>query len=139
PARLPALADLEHGRAQFETVAQAHVGLGDATRADVLAERAGGFQHRQGSQFVAPGGVVVERVVVERLVRAAVHARVALFVARQAQPADLHGAIERTLVDRAQAARARVRPGDARQQGLDAYLDGRRHFSAFSRYRASSA
>src|SRR5690606_32908040 len=138
PARLPALADLEQGGAEFEPVAQADPGLGQATRADVLAEGAGGLEHRQRSQLVAPGGVVLERVVVDRLVRPAVHPPVALFVAFDSRGADPDRTVERTLVDRAHAPRPRVRAGDAGQQRVHAH-GCRRHVSALSWYSASSA
>src|SRR5690606_35206511 len=139
PARLPALADLEQGGAEFEPVAQADPRLGQATRADVLAEGAGGLEHRQRSQLAAPGGVVLERVVVDRVVRPAVHPPVALFVAFDSQGADPDRAVERTLVDRAYAPGACVRAGDAGQQRVHVHQRCRRHVSALSRYSASSA
>src|SRR5690554_671668 len=141
PARLPALADLQQGSAQLEPVAQAHVGLGEAARAEVLAEGTRGFQQWQRPQFRTPGGVVVERVVVDSLVRPAVHAAVALLVAGQAELADRDRAVQRALVDRAHAARPGVGAGNAGQQRIHGYphFAAGRHVSALSRYSASSA
>src|SRR5690606_6559678 len=121
PARLTALADFEQRGAQFETVAEADVALVEAARADVLAERAGHAQQRGIADFPAPGRVVVEGVVVDRLVRAAVDARIALFVAGQAELSDRHGTRERLLVDRAAAVGAGVRLRRAGQQRIDGH------------------
>src|SRR3546814_6639202 len=105
PARLPALADFEQRGAQFEAVAGEDVVFVEAARADVLAERARHVQQRRITDVLAPGRVVVEGVMVDRLVGAAVDARVALFVAGETEFADRHGAREGMLVDRAAAAR----------------------------------
>src|SRR3546814_4473538 len=94
PARLPALADFEQRGAQFEAVAEADVVFVEAARADVLAERARHVQQRRITDVLAPGRVVVEGVMVDRLVGAAVDARVALFVAGATEFAARHGARE---------------------------------------------
>src|SRR5690606_21773386 len=141
PAGLAALADLQHGRAQREPVAEADRVLVQAAAAQVLAEGAGRVEHGPVAELGAPRGVVVEGIVVHRLVRAAVHARIALLVAGDAERADFHRAWPRRLGDGAPAARARVGHGLAGQDRLDD--DGHRrdaaHASAFSRYSASSA
>src|SRR3546814_2203254 len=69
PARLPALADFEQRGAQFEAVAEADVVFVEAARADVLAERARHAQQRRITDVLAPGRVVVEGVMVDRLDR----------------------------------------------------------------------
>src|SRR5690606_36992409 len=139
PARLPALADFQQHGAEAEAVAQADAALVEPAGADVLAERARRTQQRRVPDVLAPGRVVVEGVVVDGLVGAAVDARIALFVAFQAEFADRHRAGERMLVDRAAAAGAGVRLRAAREQHVDADVGERGHVSALSRYRASSA
>src|SRR3546814_1391312 len=76
---------------------------------------------------------------VDRLVGAAVDARVALFVAGETEFADRHGAREGMLVDRAAAARTRVRFRGAGQQRVDVHGGQGAHVSDLSRYSASSA
>src|SRR5690606_35540782 len=120
PAGLPALADFQHRAAERVAVAKADRALVEPTAADVLAEGAGRRQHRQLAELRAPGGIVVEGVVVDGLVDAAMQAEVALLVALQAEFADAHAAAARRLGDAAAAARARVGHGRAGEQGIDA-------------------
>src|SRR3546814_6814031 len=113
---MKAQADFGQSGAKVEAVDEEDVVFVGAAGADVLAERARNGQKRRIADVLAPGRVMVEGVVVDRLVGAAVDARVALFVAGEAERADRHRAREGMLVDRAAAARARVRFRGAGQQ-----------------------
>src|SRR5690606_27093794 len=84
-------------------VGQAQAGLGDAGGAQVLAECAGGAQHRQRAELADPVGIVFEGIGVDRLVRAAVKAGIALLVAVDAEWPDGHPARARRLGNRAPA------------------------------------
>src|SRR3546814_17292121 len=100
-------------------LAEADVVFVEAARADVLAERARHAPQRRITDVLAPGRVVVEGVMVDRLVGAAVDARVALFVAGETEVADRHGAREGMIVERAAASRTRGRFPNGRASRRD--------------------
>ena len=74
--------------------------------AEVLAE--GARLHQQGmfAQFGDPGGVVFARIMVDRLLDAAMDAQVALFVAFQADGGDPERTVARRLAMRCASRRA---------------------------------
>jgi hypothetical protein len=85
-------------RAAAIDVAHANCVLRHVEGGQVLAECAGrGKMRREIGPFGAPGRIVFERILVQRLIRAAVMDLVALFVARNARARDEHGTDDRCL------------------------------------------
>src|SRR5690606_3326126 len=95
--------------------------------ADVLAKRTRRLQQRVRADLAGPHLVVVARVMVDGLVRAAMHAAAALRGALQAFEADRHRALARLLGDRAAAARSGQGNGRAGQHGLHPRQRARAH------------
>ena len=67
PAGLASLAHLDDGVAEGEHVAHGDIVFQQAGGGEVFAESAGGAEHIAGADFRDPAGIVIERVVMQRL------------------------------------------------------------------------
>ncbi len=112
----PRLRDDELGGADAEPVADGELPLErQPLDGEVLAEHA---PRQRPSELTAPGGVVLGRVDVDGLARAAVDGEVGLAVAVQVEPPDRHRPLDRLLEDR--RAHGLPLPGDlARKPDVD--------------------
>jgi hypothetical protein len=111
-ARLSPLAHLEQRAADGPAIAEAHVGLDEPGRGEVFPEGSRRIEPRQVAELGAPRGVVVARVVVHRLVHAAVMTTVGLSVADEPFGAEEERALDRLLVHRARHLSERAHRAD---------------------------
>jgi hypothetical protein len=130
PARLPGLRDFHQRRADTEAVTNTDFRLRQTVRAEVLAEGTGAIQHVDVAAMrrkrVVPDRIVVARIVVQRLLRAAVMLRIALLVDIEAELRDANRPADHCLFDPARPFRAeRLYP--ARQYGGNRDVDHRIH------------
>ena len=88
PAWLPPLTDLDKRTAQPIPVTDASLAFDESVRRDVLAKRPCRPKQRVAAKFDIPCGVMVVRIVVQRLVGTAMRAKVGLLVAGRAKRAD---------------------------------------------------
>ena len=83
PAGLARLADLDERGTEAEAVAEADVGFVEACGRDILTERAWCIQQRRIAQMLTPRRIMIGRIMVDRLVDAAMDGAIGLLVAGQ--------------------------------------------------------
>src|SRR3546814_20566660 len=86
---------------RFRSIAEAHIALYHPVGREILPECARRGEQRVRTERVGPEGIMIARIMVDRLVGAAVDRQVGLLVARDAEEADGVRPFDRIFRDRA--------------------------------------